>query len=102
MNNIEVKDTVRLERVGAHSHITGLGLNERLEPQDVGDGMVGQSKARRAAGIIVKMVQVGLEISMFALDVQFRRVELQVERFWLLDHRDQVNLKVNCLNFTRF
>ncbi|KAI6191994.1 RuvB-like helicase [Aphelenchoides bicaudatus] len=59
MQNIEVRDTVRLERVGAHSHITGLGLNERLEPQDVGDGMVGQAKARRAAGIIVKMVQEG-------------------------------------------
>lgn len=59
MNNIEVKDVTRLERVGAHSHITGLGLNERLEPQKVADGMVGQSKARRAAGIIVKMVKVG-------------------------------------------
>lgn len=58
MSNIEVKDVTRLERVGAHSHITGLGLNERLEPQNVADGMVGQAKARRAAGIIVKMVQV--------------------------------------------
>ncbi|KAI6198263.1 RuvB-like helicase [Aphelenchoides fujianensis] len=56
MNNIEVHDTTRLERIGAHSHITGLGLNERLEPLD-GDGMVGQGRARRAAGIIVKMVK---------------------------------------------
>ena len=58
MENIEVHDTTRLERVGAHSHITGLGLNERLEPQKEADGMVGQEAARRAAGIIVKMVQV--------------------------------------------
>jgi RuvB-like protein 2 len=60
MTNVEVRDVTRLERVGAHSHITGLGLNERLEPQGVGDGMVGQEKARRAAGIIVKMIKVTL------------------------------------------
>lgn len=59
MNNIEIRDVTRLERVGAHSHITGLGLNERLEANGIGDGMVGQAKARRAAGIIVKMVQEG-------------------------------------------
>jgi RuvB-like protein 2 len=59
MDNIEVKDVTRLERIGAHSHITGLGLNERLESQKIADGMVGQLKARRAAGIIVKMVQEG-------------------------------------------
>ena len=26
-----VKDTTKLERIGAHSHITGLGINDGLE-----------------------------------------------------------------------
>ncbi|KAI6173214.1 RuvB-like helicase [Aphelenchoides besseyi] len=57
METIEIHDTTRLERVGAHSHIVGLGLNERLEPMENGEGLVGQGRARRAAGIIVKMVK---------------------------------------------
>lgn len=35
----------------------GLGLDERLEPQDSAQGMVGQRAARKAAGMIVKIVQ---------------------------------------------
>ena len=48
--------------VGAHSHIRGLGLDERLEPRDNSQGMVGQAKARKAAGMILKMVQEGLDM----------------------------------------
>lgn len=48
-----------LERIGAHSHVRGLGLDERLEPRDSADGMVGQHAARKAAGTIVKIVQAG-------------------------------------------
>ncbi|MCD6573684.1 MAG: RuvB-like helicase [Thermoplasmata archaeon] len=48
----------RFERVGSHSHITGLGL-EGLEPKPIADGMVGQIEARKAAGIIVNMVKEG-------------------------------------------
>lgn len=44
---------------GAHSHIRGLGLDERLEPKENAQGMVGQGKARKAAGVILKMVQEG-------------------------------------------
>ncbi|CAG7854033.1 RuvB-like helicase 2 [Serendipita indica DSM 11827] len=44
---------------GAHSHIRGLGLDDRLEPRANSQGMVGQGKARKAAGLIVKMVQDG-------------------------------------------
>jgi DNA helicase TIP49 (TBP-interacting protein) len=44
---------------GAHSHIRGLGLDERLEPRQNAQGMVGQVKARKAAGMILKMVQEG-------------------------------------------
>lgn len=48
-----------MERIGAHSHIRGLGLDERLEPRANSQGMVGQGKARKAAGMILKMVQEG-------------------------------------------
>lgn len=50
-----------MERIGLHSHIRGLGLDERLEPQPpaAAQGMVGQAKARKAASVILKMVQEG-------------------------------------------
>ena len=48
----EVKDLTRIERIGAHSHIRGLGLDDALEPRNVSQGMVGQQKARRAAGVV--------------------------------------------------
>ncbi|RLI77654.1 TATA box-binding protein, partial [Archaeoglobales archaeon] len=49
----------RFERVGAHSHIRGLGLDENLKAKDVADGLVGQKRAREAAGVIVKMIKSG-------------------------------------------
>lgn len=55
----EVRDITRIERIGAHSHIRGLGLDDALEAREVSQGMVGQKKARRAAGIITKMIQDG-------------------------------------------
>ncbi|KAN0061942.1 RuvB-like protein 2 [Thecaphora frezii] len=48
-----------LERIGAHSHVKGLGLDDQLEPRPNSQGMVGQRAARKAAGVIVKMVQEG-------------------------------------------
>ncbi|KAH0471435.1 MAG: hypothetical protein KVP17_004146 [Porospora cf. gigantea B] len=48
----------RVERVGVHSHITGLGLNG-LEPEYCSQGMVGQLKARKAAGVILKLIEKG-------------------------------------------
>ena len=47
------------EDSGAHSHIRGLGLDDRLEARESSQGMVGQAKARKAAGMILKMVQEG-------------------------------------------
>jgi len=38
----EVKDLTRMERIGAHSHIRGLGLDDSLEPRQMSQGMVGQ------------------------------------------------------------
>ncbi|KAH9049099.1 DNA helicase [Lactarius hengduanensis] len=55
----ELRDTTKVERIGAHSHIRGLGLDDRLEPRASSQGMVGQAKARKAAGMILKMVQEG-------------------------------------------
>uniref|UniRef100_A0A6A7G4E1 RuvB-like helicase n=2 Tax=Hirondellea gigas TaxID=1518452 RepID=A0A6A7G4E1_9CRUS len=55
----EVKDITRIERIGAHSHIRGLGLNDELEAKPVSQGMVGQTAARKAMGIILKIIQHG-------------------------------------------
>jgi RuvB-like protein 2 len=55
----EVKDVTRIERIGAHSHIRGLGLDESLEPRQISQGMVGQVEARKAAGIILNMIKEG-------------------------------------------
>lgn len=49
----------RLERLGEHSHIRGIGLNDRLEPRPSCEGMVGQYRARKAAGILLKMIEEG-------------------------------------------
>lgn len=43
----EVKDLTRIERIGAHSHIRGLGLDDALEARAISQGMVGQVAARK-------------------------------------------------------
>lgn len=48
-----------LSLIATHSHIVGLGLDENLQPKQSSQGMVGQLQARRAAGVILKMVQKG-------------------------------------------
>ena len=48
-----------MERIGAHSHIRGLGLDDQLEPRTSSMGMVGQVDARKAAGVIVQMIKEG-------------------------------------------
>ncbi|CAF4788038.1 unnamed protein product [Rotaria sp. Silwood1] len=55
----QVREITRIERIGAHSHIRGLGLNDSLEARAVSQGMVGQIKARRAAGLILEMIKEG-------------------------------------------
>ncbi|HID73201.1 TPA: AAA family ATPase, partial [Candidatus Micrarchaeota archaeon] len=46
-------------RIGAHTHITGLGLDEKGKARRIGGGLVGQIRAREAAGIVVKMIKEG-------------------------------------------
>ena len=49
----------RFERIGAHTHIKGLGLDENLKAIKVKDGMVGQERAREAAGLVIRMIKEG-------------------------------------------
>lgn len=55
----EIREITRIERIGAHSHIRGLGLDDALEARKVSQGMVGQVSARRAAGIILEVIREG-------------------------------------------
>uniref|UniRef100_UPI00261C026A RuvB-like domain-containing protein n=1 Tax=Thermococcus sp. TaxID=35749 RepID=UPI00261C026A len=56
---IEEVAKVSFERVGMHSHIKGLGLDENGKAKFKADGMVGQIKAREAAGIAVELIKRG-------------------------------------------
>ena len=50
----EVKDLTRIERIGAHSHIRGLGLDDSLDARKISQGMVGQvSFIHPANGVVV-------------------------------------------------
>lgn len=55
-----MRSITRIERIGAHSHIRGLGLDDSLEPRAVSQGMVGQKMARKAAGVILQMIREGI------------------------------------------
>ena len=55
-----VRELTRLERIGDHSHIRGLGLDDAIEPRGGGSqGMVGQASARKAVGVIYRMIKEG-------------------------------------------
>jgi TBP-interacting protein len=55
----EVSESFReWERIAAHSHITGLGL-DGLKAKPEADGMVGQIEAREAAGLVVRLIKEG-------------------------------------------
>eukprot|EP00090_Calanus_glacialis_P025024 TRINITY_DN3887_c0_g1_i1.p1 TRINITY_DN3887_c0_g1~~TRINITY_DN3887_c0_g1_i1.p1 ORF type:complete len:456 (-),score=189.22 TRINITY_DN3887_c0_g1_i1:86-1453(-) len=53
----EVKSTVKTQRISAHSHVKGLGLNETGEAIKVASGLVGQDQAREAAGLVVDLIK---------------------------------------------
>nr|KYP45945.1 RuvB-like helicase 2 [Cajanus cajan] len=52
-------DLTRIERVGAHSYIRGLGLDSSFSPRAVSEGMVGQVIARKVVGVILQMIREG-------------------------------------------
>lgn len=53
----DVQSTARQQRVAAHTHIKGLGLNAQGGALPIGTGMVGQEKAREAAGVVVELIR---------------------------------------------
>ncbi|KAL8686418.1 MAG: hypothetical protein Q9218_007120, partial [Villophora microphyllina] len=56
----ESRDFRGLNLIAAHSHIRGLGVDDgTLDVKPSGQGLVGQEKARKAAAVILKMVQEG-------------------------------------------
>jgi len=55
----EIKPAKQIRRVSAHSHIRGLGLDEKGRAKFIADGLVGQVEAREAAGIAVQMIKEG-------------------------------------------
>ncbi len=62
MSGVVIKEVERkpAERgLGLHSHITGLGLDEKLKAIHIADGLVGQEEAREAAGIMVELIKRG-------------------------------------------
>ncbi|KAL7630584.1 UNVERIFIED_CONTAM: hypothetical protein RMT77_003735 [Armadillidium vulgare] len=53
----EVKSTTKTQRINAHSHVKGLGLNDDGTAQASAAGLVGQLQAREAAGYIVDLIR---------------------------------------------
>jgi len=53
----EVQSTTKSQRIASHSHVKGLGLAEDGTAQQIADGMVGQEKAREAAGVVVDLIK---------------------------------------------
>ncbi|MEM4757026.1 MAG: RuvB-like helicase [Desulfurococcaceae archaeon] len=58
MSGIRIESVAR-RRISSHSHIRGLGLDEKGKAIFKAEGLVGQLEAREAAGIIVKMIKEG-------------------------------------------
>ncbi len=54
----EISELKEFERIAAHSHIKGLGL-KGLKAEFIADGFVGQTEAREAAGIVVRLIKEG-------------------------------------------
>jgi len=53
----EVRSTQRAQRIAAHSHVKGLGLNAAGVAAQSGAGLVGQQHAREAAGVLVELIR---------------------------------------------
>lgn len=53
----EVQTTTKSVRVATHSHIKGLGLQADGTAHQVACGLVGQEKAREAAGLVVDLIK---------------------------------------------
>ena len=53
----EVKSTTKTQRVAAHSHVKGIGLDENGTAKPMAAGLVGQELAREAAGVVTDLIK---------------------------------------------
>ncbi|TDH64831.1 uncharacterized protein CCR75_000591 [Bremia lactucae] len=53
----EVKSTAKAQRIASHTHVKGLGLEADGVALPIGSGLVGQEKAREAAGLVVDLIK---------------------------------------------
>merc|ERR1711939_203021 len=53
----EVKSTTKAQRVASHTHIKGLGLDEKGVAGQCSAELCGQEKAREAAGVVADMIK---------------------------------------------
>lgn len=53
----EVQSTTKTQRIATHSHVKGLGLAEDGTALPISAGLVGQEKAREAAGVVVDLIR---------------------------------------------
>lgn len=53
----DIRSTVKAQRIAAHSHVKGLGLSASGTANQMGGGMIGQEKAREAAGVVVELIR---------------------------------------------
>lgn len=59
MSEIQITPVRQPKWSSVHSHIKGLGLDDKGKAKPVADGMIGQVEAREAAGLVVEMVKQG-------------------------------------------
>ncbi|CAI5712425.1 unnamed protein product [Hyaloperonospora brassicae] len=53
----EVQSTAKAQRIASHTHVKGLGLEADGTALPIGSGLVGQEKAREAAGLTVELIK---------------------------------------------
>ncbi|CAH0517992.1 unnamed protein product [Peronospora belbahrii] len=53
----EVRSTAKAQRIASHTHVKGLGLEANGTALPIGSGLVGQEKAREAAGLTVELIK---------------------------------------------
>lgn len=61
----EVKSTVKTQRISAHTHVKGLGLDDTGTPLQIAAGLVGQEAAREVRIIDEKTLNLMRCISAF-------------------------------------
>eukprot|EP01041_Mallomonas_annulata_P002948 gene2949-5793_t len=53
----EVQSTTKAARIAVHTHIKGLGLDDAGRALPIASGLVGQERAREAAGLVVELIK---------------------------------------------